>query len=215
MSEHIVSHVVSVTPDVRRQALRYIHLTDGRTFGPFHASSIIVCTVTIGCEFDESLHLRLVHADQFFSAKQLAMNYLANAHRTQMEVRNYLKGKEVDQRISEEVIAWLREQQWVNDEEIGKYLIQKAKHPSSTKSKKIIASQLMKRGLSSASIARVMQNEYYDELPAAKLLANKKWNELARKQADNPRMKLSAYLNRKGFSNSTIRKILDELNDFT
>ena len=214
MSEFTTSHVVSITPDVRRQALRYLLLTDGRTIGPYHASSIIACSVTIGCEFDESLERQLERADQIYAAKQLAMSYLGYAHHTEMEVRNYLKNKEVTQSISEEVIGWLREQQWVNDEAIGQYLIQRAKQPGSTKSKKMLASKLMKRGLSNASIASVLQNEEYDEFPAAKSLAEKKWNELVRKQLDHPKMRLAGYLSRRGFSNSTIRKVLNEFNDF-
>ena len=164
MSEHVALHVASITPDIRRQALRYLLLTDGRTLGPYQASSIIACSVSKGCEFDESLERQLERADQIYAAKQLAMSYLGYAHHTEMEVRHYLNGKEVTQSISEEVIGWLREQQWVNDEEIGQYLIQRAKQPGSTKSKKMLASKMMKRGLSSASIASVMQNEIYAEI---------------------------------------------------
>ncbi len=211
MSEFESPHIVSVTPDVRHPALRYISLSDGRTQGPYLASSIIACSVITGCKFDELLQMCLEHADQLTTAKELAMNYLANARHTEREVRNYLSRKEVLRNVAEEVIEWLRNQQWINDEEIGKYMIQKAKMPGSTQSKKMVASKLMQRGLSVSSVASVMCSENYHELSAAKLLAEKKWRELMRKQVVKPRLKLAAYLSRRGFTSTTIHKVLDDL----
>ncbi len=212
MEQFTESRVVSIIRNVNRPAERTLILSDHRELGPYDASSLIACTVTIGCEFTEELSERLAVAEQLHVAKQFVMTYLSYAQRTEVEVRRYLTKKDVRNDIRDEVIAWLIEQKWINDAEIGVYLVQKAKQSGTKQSKNMLAAKMLRRGIARVVVTQLIQNEDYDEMPGARVVANKKWTELIRKQANNPRSLLVAYLSRKGFSHSTIRMVLNEIN---
>lgn len=191
-------------------AFRYLRLSDGRCLGPFDASSVLACNVVQGCEFTEALLNCLLHAEQLRTAKELALSYLAYANRTAWEVRRYLARNQVAQEIRQEILDWLLAQQFINDDQLASYLVQRAAEFGGKDSAKALAAKLVKRGIKPASVTRVLTEEGYDELPAARVLAAKKWAELQRKQSPKPRLALAGYLSRKGFSNRTIHKVLAE-----
>ncbi len=193
---------------------RVLLLTDRNTVGPFDASSLISCGVSVGCEWNPVIAECLDEAEQLLIAKRYVMVYLTNSQRTEAEIQRYLIKKGMAKAICDRTVEWVRTQGWVNDEEVGLYLIQKAQQSASKHSKNQMAAKLIKRGIPVRSVEQLLKSENYDELPAARAMAQKKWLEIMRKDREHPRAVLAGYLARKGFATATVKKVLAEFQHF-
>lgn len=118
---------------------------------------------------DETIE-KIKNADDFHRSYSLALNYLSYRMRSEKEVRQYLRKKEVLDETIEEIIAKLHKEKLLNDLEFAKMFVSdRIKY--SHKGPRFIQKELLEKGVLEDKIERAL--EQYDEATQLKKL--NKW----------------------------------------
>ena len=132
---------------------------------------------------------------EFEKAKETAIRYIGISKKTEFEVRNKLKGKEISPLVIDSVISYLIELEYINDFEYTN-----AYYRTNLKSLKYfmyeIKQKLLQKGIDASIIEECEQhflneNSNYNELVKEKLLQGKLKN--------YDEEKIYSYLYRRGF----------------
>lgn len=133
------------------------------------------------------------------------MKYIIFKKRTEQEVRKKMQDMHYEENYIEEAIAYLKETQYINDEQyIVRYIenCRRLKHCSVME----IRYDLRKRGIADDLIERYLSEELYDfEVESAKILAAKKYKN------ETDFEKIRRYLAGKGYQRNSIAKAIDNL----
>ena len=146
---------------------------------------------------------------QFSYGKNLALYHLSFKARTEKEVREYLKKYDLDEKITSQVIANLKEDNWINDHQYA-YSIINANQLSGDKGLYVLAQKLSQKGIAKATIEDVLKDFDFSEVAqrvAEKLLKKYTGKLPARALQD----KIIQNLTNKGFSYSDAKSAFDNL----
>lgn len=146
---------------------------------------------------------------QFSYGKNLALYYLSFKARTEKEVREYLKKYDIDDKIASQVIANLKEDNWVNDHQYA-YTIINANQLSGDKGPYLLTQKLAQKGIPKSTIEDVLKDFDLTEVAqrtAEKLLRKYEGKLPARALQD----KIIQNLTNKGFSYPDAKNAFDEL----
>ena len=146
---------------------------------------------------------------QFSYGKNLALYHLSFKARTEKEVRKYLKKYDLDEKITSQVIANLKEDNWINDRQYA-YSIINANQLSGDKGPYVLAQKLSQKGIAKATIEDVLKDFDFSEVAqrvAEKLLKKYTGKLPARALQD----KIIQNLTNKGFSYSDAKSAFDNL----
>ena len=146
---------------------------------------------------------------QFSYGKNLALYHLSFKARTEKEVREYLKKYDIDEDIVSQVIANLKEENWINDGQYA-YAIINANQLSGDKGPYVLTQKLAQRGISKSTIEETLKEFDFSEVAqriANKLLKKYEGKLPARALQD----KIIQNLTNKGFSYSDAKSAFDEL----
>ena len=94
---------------------------------------------------------------QFSYGKNLALYHLSFKARTEKEVSEYLKKYDIDENIVSQVIANLKEDNWINDRQYA-YAIINANQLSGDKGPYVLTQKLSQKGLPKSTIEDVWKN---------------------------------------------------------
>ncbi|MCR2805086.1 RecX family transcriptional regulator [Paenibacillus soyae] len=179
--------VLSVHEDIM---IRY-RLMKGRTITP-----------------SEIVHIR--NEDERYRAYVLAIAYLGAKPRTRKAIGQYLTRKEFQQENIEYALNRLESEQLVDDEQYARQFAG-SRLRSGLKGRLMIKQELQQRGISKQAAAEAISELDSDsELAAAKKLAEKKFRSV-KGDRNQRRMKLTAFLMRRGFPGSVVREALKGL----
>lgn len=146
---------------------------------------------------------------QFSYGKNLALYYLSFKARTEKEVREYLKKYDIDENMSSQVIANLKEDNWINDGQYA-YAIINANQLSGDKGPYVLTQKLTQKGISKSTIEEILREFDFSEV--AQRVANKLLKKYERKlPARALQDKIIQNLTNKGFSYSDAKSAFDEL----
>ena len=146
---------------------------------------------------------------QFSYGKNLALYHLSFKARTEKEVREYLKKYDLDEKITSQVIANLKEDNWINDHQYA-YSIINANQLSGDKGPYVLAQKLSQKGIAKSTIEDVLKDFDFSEVAqrvAEKLLKKYTGKLPARALQD----KIIQSLTNKGFSYSDAKNAFDSL----
>ncbi|WP_061587503.1 recombination regulator RecX [Streptococcus oralis] len=146
---------------------------------------------------------------QFSYGKNLALYHLSFKVRTEKEVREYLKKYDIDETIISQVIANLKEDNWINDRQYA-YSIINANQLSGDKGPYVLAQKLSQKGIVKSTIEEVLKDFDFSEVAqrvAEKLLKKYTGKLPARALQD----KIIQSLTNKGFSYSDAKSAFDDL----
>ena len=146
---------------------------------------------------------------QFSYGKNLALYHLSFKARTEKEVREYLKKYDIEEKIISQVIANLKEDNWINDRQYV-YSIINANQLSGDKGPYVLAQKLSQKGIAKATIEDVLKDFDFSEVAqrvAEKLL--KKYN--GKLPARALQDKIIQNLTNKGFSYPDAKSAFDDL----
>ena len=146
---------------------------------------------------------------QFSYGKNLALYHLSFKARTEKEVREYLKKYDLDENITSQVIANLKEDNWINDRQYA-YSIINANQLSGDKGPYVLAQKLSQKGITKSTIEEVLKDFDLSEVAqrvAEKLLKKYTGKLPARALQD----KIIQSLTNKGFSYSDAKNAFDSL----
>ena len=146
---------------------------------------------------------------QFSYGKNLALYHLSFKARTEKEVREYLKKYDIDEDIASQVIASLKEDNWINDGHYAHAIIN-ANQLSGDKGPYVLTQKLAQKGISKSTIEESLKEFDFSEVAqrvANKLLKKYEGKLPARALQD----KIIQNLTNKGFSYSDAKSAFDEL----
>jgi len=152
-------------------------------------------------EIQEEVNVRI--------AKQRALRMLASMSKSEYEVMTKLKQLGFDDISAERAVTELKAMGYINDRLFAtKYITDRLK--LKPKSKKALAYELEKKGVSADIIAEVMGEFELDESVIAYRLAKKKYGKY---DVTDPRIRrrIISFLAHKGFSGEIIKSTLEEM----
>lgn len=166
-----------------------------------------------GDEISEDRFSSLIEQNKLFHIKQRAFRLLGRRMHSASELRRKLWNKDYEQKLIDEVIQDLKNNDYLNDEDFIREFVAEKTKKKSWSSKKV-KSELLKRGIDNKLIDEMLKGKQGDsEIENAIKLANKKYDQLIRKKLEPKelRNKLSAFLFSKGFEYDLIKQVCDGL----
>lgn len=164
-----------------------------------------------GMELDDFAVTEIFFQDDIRKAYNQAIHYLASRMRSEEEVRQYLRKKEVDEPIVNEVIHKLRHYQFLNDQEFALAYV-RTQMNTSDKGTTLIRQELKEKGISDSMIENALLEYPYEfQLEKAITLSNKFVQKNNMDSARIVKQKLEQMLGRKGFPFEIIRQTIESI----
>ncbi len=164
-----------------------------------------------GMELDNFFVTEIQYEDEIRKAYNMAVKYLSRIIRTEHEIRIYLKEKEIEEPVIQEVILKLYEYQFLNDEQYAFSYVRTQKN-TNDKGPLVIKRELLEKGVKKPLIDKALKEYSYDEqlfkaqkICQKEIAKNKKDSELVLKQ------KLEQKLTRKGYPMDMISEVTSNL----
>ena len=146
---------------------------------------------------------------QFSYGKNLALYHLSFKARTEKEVREYLKKYDIEDTIANQVIANLKDENWINDRQYT-YAIINANQLSGDKGPYLLSQKLAQKGVPKSTIENVLKD--FDFTEVAQRVAEKLLKKYTGKlPARALQEKIIQNLTNKGFSYSDAKSAFDNL----
>lgn len=159
-----------------------------------------------GSSWTEEQYQELLEEILIPRAKKRAMHLLEKMDRTETQLREKLRQNEYPECAIEEAIAYVKQYHYVDD---LRYACNYIRYRSQSKSKRILALELSRKGVSKELIEQAMEQEYGEEDESAKIL---KWIEKKQYHSQTADMKqkqkMYQFLLRKGFRSEDVLRLL-------
>jgi regulatory protein len=139
------------------------------------------------------------------------LHFLSFRPRSEKEIRDNLIKKKASQEIIEQIITWLKQQKFLDDEEFTRWWIEQ-RSKFRPKSMRIIKLELKQKGIAQQVIDGVVEDpesKIQNDLESAKKIVEKKFPKYKGLSKYELYQKLGAVLARKGFNWETIKKSID------
>jgi regulatory protein len=143
-----------------------------------------------------------------------ALRFLSYRSRSEKEVVDYLQKKQTPEEIKEQIMTFLRERRFVNDEEFARGWIDQRMRVNA-KARRVIEMELKQKGVSQEIITNAFLNSQLStlnsisDLDTAKKLVSKKIDRYRHLPKQELYQKLGGFLARKGFDWETIKKAIE------
>lgn len=163
-----------------------------------------------GVELDDFAVTEMLFQDDIRKAYNTAINYLSHRMRSETEVREHLKKKEISDSVIKEAIHKLYELKFLNDEEFAKAFVQ-TKLNTTDKGADVIKLELKEKGIAPDLITKAIEEVSFDEQLEKAIKLSEKY--ALKNKKDSSRIlkqKIEQMLKRKGYSFPIIRAALDE-----
>lgn len=165
-----------------------------------------------GMELDEFSIMEIHYQDDIRKAYNMAIQFLSRRMRTELEVRNYLMEKEMDEPIIQEVIHRLYHYQFLNDEEYALAFVRTQKN-TTDKGPGVVKRELDDKGVSQKYIEKALKQYSFDEqLLKATQICQKLIEKNKRDSERLIKQKVEQFLFKKGYSSDLIQLALEEVN---
>lgn len=185
-----------------------VFLDDEFAFG---LARITAAWLQVGQELSDQKIAELLTADALEIATQKALHYLEYRQRSEHEIRCHLDKHGVEAGIIEEVLARLRRNDLVNDENFAKQWVEN-RSAFRPRSRKALAVEMRRRGIDSEAVqAALMEIKDEDEEKLAYQAAQKQARKLSQLEWSDFRRKLGNFLARRGFSYDTIVPVTERV----
>lgn len=154
----------------------------------------------------------MARSNELASGRNYIFRLIKFRLRSEKEIRDKLKGKRYDIRISEELIAYFKRLGYINDREFARmWMNDRLSKPLGLK---VIQWELKEKGVDSEIIDELLREKKsaFNEAAMVKELALRRLDKLKRKNepVNKIRQKLYAYLARRGFSGDVISEVINQ-----
>jgi len=142
----------------------------------------------------------------------VALRFLSYRPRSEKEARDNFKRKKAEPSVIEKIIAKLKEQKFINDEEFAKWWIEQ-RTSFKPRSLRLIKIELRQKGISQEVIQEVINDSrlMINDLEQAKKLVEKRIERVQNLSKQEIYQKLGGFLARRGFDYETIKQSIDEM----
>lgn len=161
-------------------------------------------------DFEQCLSENLTFHLQF--GMDSALNYLSYCDRTEEQIRNFLKKKNIPNEIIEAIMLKLKSYHYADDERYATLYTESAK--LSTKGKRLIAAKLKQKGIDDDTITTAL--EHYsedDERSSAQEWIDRQYRSLSQYPPSLRKEKIMKQLIAKGYPHALIFDILQSYDD--
>jgi regulatory protein len=207
----IISKITTQKKNIERFNI-YIK-RDGKDVYAFSVDQDILINYGLrkGVEIDDKEINEVLYKDDIKKAHNLALHYLSYRMRSVFEISDYLKKKEYETPIIEEVIAKLKSYNYLNDEEFAKAFVRSKKN-TSIKGPKIIRNELKEKGVSESNIEiGLKEYTYGEQLEKAKVFAEKFIAKDKKRSQKELKDKVGQAILIKGFSSEIVAEVFQEV----
>jgi regulatory protein len=184
-----------------------VYIDDSFAFG-VHEDVLIWHKLTVGMELSTAFTEEVILAEEQSKANNYALKLLGYRARSEQEIRSRLSQKGYESNIIEGTVRFLKKNNYIDDYAFAKALVNDELNLKQS-GEGLIKQKLLQKGISK-EISQSVLKEILDEeesLAACIQLAEKKLNTTYRNDAPIDKMrKIVAFLQRRGYSYSMIRK---------
>ena len=196
--------VTRVEPQRHRRGRRVNVFVDGRY--AFSLARELAGQVTVGQPLSGPRTAELLREDERARAHEAALVFLSYRPRSEREVRDRLKKKDVPEPIADVVIERLRELRLVDDQQFARYWVEQrqAHRPLGVR---LLRQELQQKGIARETTAEALQQSdaTADPIEAACRAGRRKARSLAALDERSFDQKLGQFLLRRGFDFETAR----------
>jgi regulatory protein len=200
--------ITAIQQQVKR-ADRYSIFVDGEYSFSLSEREVVASGIHSGLELsvtEVKKYKKLSETDKVYG---LVLNLIARRARSQKELTDYMRRKNLDESEIENIRNKLRKGRLVDDWEFARRWVQNRRELKNASNRKLRL-ELRSKGISSEIIDEVMADPGNEEQRALKELIEKKRRQT--KYRDDPQ-KLMAFLARQGFNYSDIKSALETNED--
>ncbi|WP_062072796.1 regulatory protein RecX [Demequina sediminicola] len=149
--------------------------------------------------------------DEGERAREIALKALSGAPRSSRQLRDKLISREISEEVADEVVARYQEVGLLDDQALADS-IARARHRERGKSRRVIASELQRKGFDAEEITHAVdQISDDDEVDAAEHLARKRWYQLENVPPDARVRRVVGMLGRRGYPPSLAFALVKDL----
>lgn len=150
----------------------------------------------------------LLHGDQQERALELALGFLSYRPRSEHEVRERLRKKDVADVVGEAVVARLKELRLLDDRQFALYWVEQ-RQVHRPRGARLLRLELQRKGIDVDLLSEVLEQAAQSEEPleAAYRAAGRKARALSSLPQSDFEQKLGQFLLRRGFEYQTARKV--------
>lgn len=146
--------------------------------------------------------------EEFDKSYNITLRFLSYRPRSEKEIRDNLTKKKASKEITEKIITKLKEQNLLNDREFVKWWIEQ-RQTQKVESRFLIRRELLQKGVDQNLIEELLETSQ-DDYETAHTLFEKRKNRFKNLSDEKTFQKAVQFLQRRGFSWDTIKKVLQE-----
>jgi len=202
-----VPQISAIKPQKKKKNRFNIYL-DGKFVFGLPAEILVKENLSVGRELSSREINNLIFKNRLGKSLDRVYHFLSYRPRSEREVWDYLKKKEVDRKVAGKVINKLEKLGYIDDLEFTRWWVEQ-RSIFRPRGKRALMMELWQKGVEQEVIDQVL-DELVDETVLAKKAVKKKivtWQKLPWRER---RRKLSDYLARRGFSWEAIKEIVDD-----
>lgn len=191
-----------------------VYVDDGNgeafAFG-VHEDVLLRYQLRKGLELHNDTIQAITHEDEISKTLNQCLSFLTYRMRSEKEIRDYMKRKNVAESVIAIVIDRLKSRQYLNDLEFAKSYVRDKKHLQS-KGSRLLAKELREKGIAAKDIEEALK-EYSSEEQLANAIrfALKKQKQLQKESNTMVKQKITQQLRQKGFEDHIVETALNEL----
>ena len=194
--------ITAIKQQVKRQG-RFSIFVDEKYAFSLSESALLQQDVRIGREVTPEELQAYKEAAQFDKAYNLVLAYIARRSRSEWELRDYFRRKDIDEEAGELILGRLKDFGYVNDENFARSWVEN-RRLLKPMSKRRLRLELKQKHVSEDIIARVLEADETSDRETLKQLVEKKRKQ-TRYQDDT---KLMQYLVRQGYSYDDVKSVM-------
>jgi len=198
--------VITSIKQQKRKSRVNVYLDDEFGFG-IDLDNFVLLHLKVDQELTQEEVEKIVRKAEFQKTLDKLLRFAMVRPRSEKEVRDYFKRKQVHESIAGELFGKLKHFELLDDLKFAKWWVEQRQN-FRPKPKRILTQELMMKGIKKEIINKILGEEEVDEEKLAKGILEKKaykWNNLPTREA---KQKMSQYLTGKGFRWDVIEKVV-------
>jgi regulatory protein len=200
--------MTDIKPQQRRKN-RFNIYVDGEFVLGIDAQRLAETQLKVGDEITEDEIQKLIEKVSLGKLLDKIYKFLAFRPRTEGEIQDFLFKKEASKKEKDLIVARLKNQGYLNDEEFARWWIEQ-RSKFRPKGKRILRKELLQKGLKGEVIEEVLKTQV-DEFSLALKAAQKRYPRYKDLDQREFLRKMGQFLERRGFSWETIKEVVEQI----
>ena len=198
--------VITAIKPQKNQKRVNIYLDNWFGFG-LDLENFVKFNLKVDQELNDEKITKIIKEAEFQKILDKLLKFAMLRPRSKKEIIDYFKRKKVPENIKEELLSRLNNLELINDKAFAKWWVEQ-RQSFSPKSKRVLNSELLIKGIDREIIKNILEETKIDELKLAKDLIktkNYKWEKFDQRTR---RQKITQYLAGKGFDWNVVNDVL-------